>query len=243
LLHAVRSIDEALRQEPPRLSQLGDALAELESAHRTPRDRGPLLQLGVEGAERLARLLLARGERRLVEACTTDKNLAWTMAQRLAGDAQGQLDLKHGNYAGTARALDFGFAGDNPLARVVCAISDRELVARLHRLTLECRNHIGDVEGAERARAGFASVFEGSQSLSLLAEALKVENLASVALQNRLPCAPEETDALLPSLSASAGRLSELAARMSQPVLAATWTARADSPSKHATTSRTRRST
>jgi hypothetical protein len=220
LLPLVADVDRALRKDPPRLLELGVALSKIESARRTFRGSGPSFLLGIQGAAQVADLFLTRGEHSIAEACQSDKNLAWAIAQSLASDVQSELDLKHGKYEGTGWALRLGFSGDGPVATAVRAIADRELVARLHRLTLECCNHTGDVDGAERARNGFARTLSAGASLVLLGEALKVENLSNVALQNQLPCAAEEAPELLSRLAASANNLKDLASQMSQPVFA-----------------------
>jgi hypothetical protein len=230
LLHLVRSLDEALRLEPPHLHQLGVALTKIELARQTFQADGSRLFLGAEGTSAVAELLLAQGEKRLLEACRADKNLTWAIAQRLAGDAQSELDLKHGDYEGTRRALELGFSGKSELAQLLRGISDRELVARLYRLTLECSNHVGDGASSTWAREGFASTFAGGASLALLGEALRVENLTNVALQNELPCPAEGAPALLASISESARKLRDLAERLSQPVLSFAPPAAPDAP-------------
>jgi hypothetical protein len=219
LLSLVRSVDEALRHEPPNLHQLGVALAKLEIARRTFKADGERLFLGVEGAGLVAALLLGEGEKRLIAACQEDKNLALSIAQRLAGDAQSELELKHGDYDGTATALRLGFSGETPLAQMIRAIPDRELVARLYRLSLECCNHTGDSAGSAAASAGFASTLAAGASLALLGEALKVANLNNVALQNELPCPAEDAPPLLLKLTENATQLQELSRQLSHPFL------------------------
>jgi len=219
LLPLVRSVDEALRHEPPQLHRAATALSQLQNERDNFVADGSRVFLGVEGAAAVAELLFVEGEQRLVEACRQDKHLGVLMAQRMAGDVESELERKHGNYAGTAKGLELGFSGKGELAQLLRDISDRELVARLYRLTLECSNHLGDVAGAEWARTGFASTLSAGASLALLGEALKLENVSLVAFQNELPCATDRAGALLADIAASAGRLRDFADKLNQPVL------------------------
>jgi hypothetical protein len=132
--------------------------------------------------------------------------------KQLAGSAQIELDFKHGSYDATARALQstwYGTEGVAPRLRAACP--DRELAARLWRLTLECANHRGDTATSDQAHAAFALVLREGASLSMLADLLRVRNLAVVALQNRLPAEEGETEHLLTRLCAESRSLERIA--------------------------------
>jgi hypothetical protein len=122
-----------------------------------------------------------------------------SIAHALYSGAELHLSSKSGSYEGLWHALDEAWAGDSALASGLRQrLTDRELAARLWRVTLECANHRGDVATAVRAEGAFESIVSQGASLALLAERLLVVNLASVALQNSLP-APLEAHAEITS--------------------------------------------
>lgn len=210
VLPAARAIDEALRREPPNLLALSEAWERLSSARAQASGESDQLVSGTEGALSLARVLWHEAEQHLVRRCESEAQLPWAITQRLAGDVQAELDMKHGAYAGTARALRLGFCGDNPLAKLGRAVPDSELMARLYRLTLESCNHCGDTQGGRAAYAGFTEIFSRGGSLSMLAEALTVENLANVLEQNELPADSGKVREQLALLGQRASDLLEL---------------------------------
>ncbi len=188
-----RGVDEALRRDPPNLLAMAEAWEQLLVQRQQATPQGDLFPMGLEGAEQVCRLFWEAAESKLLDACEANPRLLWAITQRLAGDSRAELDMKHGAYEGTARALSLGFAGDNAFARLARGLPDSELCARLHCATLECCNHRGDTAGGRRAYERFTELFRRGGSLSLLVEALTVENLANVLEQNELPTPAKKT--------------------------------------------------
>lgn len=188
-----RGVDEALRRDPPNLWTMAEAWEQLLVQQQQVTPHGDLLPLGLEGADQVCRLFWQAAESKLLDTCAANPRLLWAITQRLAGDSRAELDMKHGAYEGTARALSLGFAGDNAFARLARGVSDSELCARLHCAIIECCNHRGDTVGGREAYERFIELFRQGGSLSLLVEALTVENLANVLEQNELPTSIEQT--------------------------------------------------
>lgn len=127
-----------------------------------------------------------------------------SVAQALFSMADLHLAAKTGSYEGVWNALAEGWSSDGPLAsRLRTSVRDRELAARLWRVTLECANHRGDVAAAERAEREFAELLRQGHSLVLLAEWLVVSNLSAVRLQNGLPTASQDHDVVIKKLQES----------------------------------------
>ncbi|HEU5075297.1 MAG TPA: hypothetical protein VFU02_14000 [Polyangiaceae bacterium] len=208
---AVRAVDAALRRDPPSLLAFSESLEGIRSRRALADSRSDELVLGTEGALELAQLFWQQAEPRMVAACERQPRLSWAVAQRLAGDAGAELDMKHGAYAATRLALSLGFHGDAPLAQTNRRVQDSELRARLWRMTLEACNHTGDTAGGRAAYREFTQVFRRGGSLSMLAEALTVENLANVLEQNELPLDASETFDQLELLKQRAADLLALA--------------------------------
>lgn len=207
----VRRIDGALRQNPPDLATAARHQTELAIGVASNAARRAFA-VTLEGPSRLTDVLMQHALPVLAEAMRTRPTLVWPCLKLLAARCELELELKHGDYAGTLSALDAAWFGVGALAsglRTAC--SDRELAARLWRLTLECANHVADATLAETARREFMALLRSGASLFLLAELLRVRNLTNVALQNRLPAAQGDADALLERLSDEARALKKVA--------------------------------
>jgi hypothetical protein len=127
-----------------------------------------------------------------------------SVAQALFSMADLHLAAKTGSYEGVWTALSDGWSSDGPLAtRLRSSVRDRELAARLWRVTLECSNHRGDVAAAERAEREFADVLRQGHSLVLLAEWQIVSNLSAVRLQNGLPTGTQDHDTVFKKIKDS----------------------------------------
>jgi hypothetical protein len=204
-LRSLRALDRALREIPADLVRASRTLAVLEGDTAADRDKLSPYRAVREGSVHLGRELWSTAVSRL--AATAPPARA-RIARALASHADAHLAAKTGDYEGTWRALHEGWAGDTPLARNTReAVSDRELAAQLWRVTMECANHRGDVAAAQNAAASTERMFRRGLSLALLAERLRVRNLAHVVLQNQLPASPEHAPALREALLTDASTL------------------------------------
>ncbi len=189
----LRALDRALRKSPPSLVAGAKILAQLAGdaagAARNAGDYRGLRDTSYACAETLwsthVHLLAGHADE---GAC----------ARALLADAEVELAARSGSYEGLACALTAGWSAPSERAllarRQRAQLRDRTLHARLWRATLECANHRGDVEGAARAVAQFDEIERRGRSQRIAAEAFVMQNLAVVALQNELPCAPERAD-------------------------------------------------
>lgn len=203
-LPALRDVDRALRQPIPELGRAATTIARLEGNARAAAGRFALVE---EGTARTARLMFDRAIGRLEKKGPGE--LA-RLAAHLASFARGVLDARTGAYEGLWSMLSATWAADAPLpSRVREAVRDRELRATLDRLTMECANHRGDVEAAERAHARFNQELSGARSIALLAESLTVRNLRVVNIQNRFLCTPEEAPHRRDELTRATSELAE----------------------------------
>lgn len=185
----LRALGRSLRSTPP---DLVSAARELERT--TTKDRED--HVAVQTASRVALAELWSSS-----IARLEPHADHAVARALFSMSDMHLATKSGSYEGVWRALEDAWVGSGALAaRMRQAVSDRELAARLWRVTLECANHRGDVESAERAEREFASLLQRGHSLVLLAEWSMVSNLAAVRLQNELPATPEAHDALVQKL-------------------------------------------
>ncbi len=207
----VRRVDQALRLDPPAWVPAARLVAELEAMSRKRTADAESFPASVSGSHQMAELLWQGGMAALALGLRSKRDAENALTQ-LAGSAQIDLELKHGNYEGTARALEAGWHGSAPLALAMRqACGKRELAARLWRLTLECANHRGDVATSELAQREFEKVLRAGASLSLVAELLLVRNLSNVALQNRLPGEEAEVPNIMVRLDAEARSLERIA--------------------------------
>lgn len=214
LVSDVRAVDDSLRRSPPSLLAMAEASERVLVKEKHP--QLGLLPAGVEGAVRLVEQFWKHSERRFVEAGAKAPSKIRAIAQRLMGDARAELDMKHGAYEATSRALRLGFFGSGPLAELVRSLPDDELRAQMYAATLQCENHRGNVHVSRQAREAFAAIYAQNCSLTLLAQALHVENLANVLEQNELPAPPEQAPAQMALVTERAEALLDFAERTNQ---------------------------
>lgn len=192
----LRALARSLRNSPPDLVSAARELERMSSRERES-------HLAVQEGSRVALAELWSSSLAKLEP-----HADHAVARALFSMADMHLATKSGSYEGVWRALEDAWVGTGALAtRLRSALTDRELAARLWRVTLECANHRGDVESAERAEREFAALLQRGHSLVLLAEWSAVLNLAAVRLQNELPAAPEVHDALVQRLRDNAADL------------------------------------
>jgi hypothetical protein len=206
---SLRAIDRALRESPAALVRAANLVSVLEANSRgRARNVGDKLALR-QGAESCAELIWAEGLRQLVQQGDATARL-----YALAAQAEVELGRRSGSYEGLARAIDAGWSGQGELATAHRSrLSNRPLAARLWRLTLECANHCGDLATARQSFAAFDATLAAGQSLRLLAEEFEFRNLATVGLQNALPCASEEVASVTTALESQTQALLDFAER------------------------------
>lgn len=197
-LRRLREVDRCLREQPADLVRAAGAVAFLDGHARGHSAQLCRFRAGRLGLARMAAMFWDEACRILSRQQRANP---LEIAKLLAGAADVQLSFKTGAYQGTMRALEGAWASKGPLAaHLRKSVEDRELRGRLWRVVMECANHCGDVEGAQRALAEFDAIVRGGRSLTLVAEELEVRNLAVVMAQNRLPTEDDVLDDTLTEL-------------------------------------------
>ncbi|GAB4195507.1 MAG: hypothetical protein OHK0013_01730 [Sandaracinaceae bacterium] len=208
-LFGLRAMDRALREATPDLVTAARWRARLRGdARAAPTSSRP--RATREGAASMADLLWASAVERLPEHL--DAREAELLAVTLHDMARLELDQKSGSYEGVWDALDAAWCGDGALARRVRDLVTRQdLAARLWRACHETANHRGDHANAAVASREFDVVYRAGPTLALVCERLEVHNLDAVRVQNRLPAASDEVDAVMLELERVSARLAETA--------------------------------
>ncbi len=213
-LARLRQLDRSLRRTPAALVDAAHEVGLLDSMARGNATALSPLRAAREGAARIAADLWSRGI-----ACLSQAKPARLeeLARVLAGQGEAQLAVRSGSYEGLWRALSDGWCGETLLARSVrSSCTDREVSAKLWRLSMEAANHRGDVAAASAAHHAFEEQLQGELSLSLLAERLTVQTLAVVMAQNGLPFAPDDASRVCEELVSGAAALAKIAEDASQ---------------------------
>ncbi len=201
-LATLLQIQRSLRETSPDLWGAARSVAAL----RAGATAGGVLE---RGTARTAELLWTAALRQLG---SVPSGVLLRLARALAARCEADLAAKTGAYEGCWLALDAGWVGASPLAAAVRgATTDRELAARLWKLSVECANHRGDHKGATSAFEAFERVLDAGRSLRLLAEALEAQNHHLVTLQNQLPASPLEMPDILERLEQRTKKLRALA--------------------------------
>lgn len=209
----VRLLDQALRSDPPDLLRAGKLMVAIEIEANGSRSGFGRWN----GARRLAEHLWHGAIEALGHSLISNERAAAGTLRHLAAHVELDLDLKHGDYEGTWRALTIAWCGESVLASALRnGCRNRELAAKLWRLTLECANHRGDDVNTQRARREFRRLLAPGVPIRLVPEALQFQNLQIVALQNRLPADTAETARVLEELRESASQLTLLAREAAQ---------------------------
>lgn len=205
-LAKLRTLDRALREIPPNLSRAAHVLTQLEGDRAAGKSEISVYRATVHGSASAARSFWDDACDQLPD--TLPRRQEINFARTLAADAELDLAAKTGAYEATWAALERGWAGNSGLAvRVRKQLDDSEVAAKLYRLTIECANHRGDVESARQAEAEFSRLARHHRSVAMFAEALHVQNLSNVTLQNRLLAEPDHTPELLEALDRAATNL------------------------------------